>query len=163
MKKKLITICVVLCLVGSAFGQRHKVSVSFVKDGKEVALKGDFKIYLVFKDSLKTLRIEPTIKDNYFTKPVIAEGKKWTVIFQYKKHLIGFEQPASFKGLLSYGFGVDCRPFTKEHKQSAKDFKPRKIRRIHYFKPYYGGDGMVHSRYISKIKANKNRILKLIE
>ncbi|WP_299461081.1 hypothetical protein [uncultured Microscilla sp.] len=163
MQKILITTCLVLCLAGSAFGQRHKVSVSFFKDGKKVVLKDDFKIYIVLQDSLKTTVIKPVIKNNGFVMPICEKYDRRVIVFQYKGYLLDFERDVHFKGSMSYRFGIDQKPFTKEHRKDIKQHKLNKIQRIHYLKPYIKDDGIVETIFVPNIKRNNLQIMKLIK
>ncbi|WP_299461079.1 hypothetical protein [uncultured Microscilla sp.] len=158
MQKILFTTCLVLCLAGSAFGQRHKVSVSFFKDGKKVVLKDDFKIYIVLQDSLKTTVIKPVVKNNSFFIPNFEEGQKGSVIFRHKKYLIRFYHSLYIKQNISYHFMVDYKPFDKEYIWGEN------LQGVKYF--YYAKWPLSKSYGIHPVKHPKKyrrKILKLIE
>ncbi|EAY28553.1 hypothetical protein [Microscilla marina] len=158
MQKILITTCLVLCLAGSAFGQSHKTTISFTKDGKKIALQDNFKIYIVLQDSLKTTIIKPVIKNNSFVNPQFKKGQRGTFIFRYKKNLMWFTTQVYSEQDDSLDFGVDYRPFDKKYSEGKR---LKGVKYIDYVEfPEYG------SYAVGKIKhpkKHRRKILRLIE
>ncbi|EAY28473.1 hypothetical protein M23134_04036 [Microscilla marina ATCC 23134] len=140
------------------YAQSPKGLVSFFKDGKEIKLQDDFKIYIVLQDSLKTTVIKPVVKNNSFFIPNFKEGQKGMLVFKYRKYLIGFTQRVDMKQDIAYDFGIDYKPFDKKFTNGEK---LKKVRRIVYLSwPYSKSRVRIE---LKKTKKYRRKILKLIE
>ncbi|WP_299461086.1 hypothetical protein [uncultured Microscilla sp.] len=140
------------------YAQSPKGLVSFFKDGKEIKLQDDFKIYIVLQDSLKTTVIKPVIKNNSFFIPNFKEGQKGMLVFKYRKYLIGFTQRVDMKQDIAYDFGIDYKPFNKRFTRN-KNLKG--VKYIDYVAwPYSESLGI---RLVKHPKKYRRKILQLIE
>ncbi len=139
--KNLFTI---LLLLITLLSYSQEVTVEFFKQGKEIRLNSNFKIYFVFGDSTHRVIVKPRIKGNKFQIPNLCEKKEGFILFEYKNRVykIG-KRGVMFTQNMRWVFAYDTKPYNREYHN--KGFHEKEVKGIFYleFHPQEFGDGVV--------------------
>lgn len=153
-----LILSLILCVViypNLAYSQVSKVSLEFVKNGRQIDLQNDeIDIFLVVIKEEQKIIFKPILTGVVFTMPDLCGNNQGHIILRHDGDVYGFGYNyLDFDQNMKWVMGVDKKPYDKEY--FLKDIQDKKVDGIAYieFHPLEVGEGVVTTISITDFKS----------